>query len=212
MLREQWESLCGGPVALSAAALDRIIDAYSVPTRRYHGTRHVIAVVSRVNDLASQSLWTEQHESPIDVGSAVLAAWYHDVVYDSTKAGNEETSAQLAQRELAALNVDPAQVEHVAALVRMTAHHRPTDVAGALLADADLWTLGGEPEEYFAYGKLIRAEYQHVPESAWTTGRSTFIRSFLNRAHIFATPRGRHEREVQARRNLAAELAQLPSL
>ncbi len=210
-LREQWNELCSGPPPLVESTLDAILASYAAPTRRYHGTKHVIAVVERVNDLAKQPLWSDPSEASIDVSSAVLAAWYHDVVYDSMLPGNEEASAVRAQQELSQLDIDPAQVEHVAALVRMTAHHRPTDVAGALLADADLWTLGGAPEEYFAYGKLIRMEYQHVPEPAWISGRGTFIRSFLNRAHIFATPRGRHERESQARLNLEAELARLPS-
>jgi predicted metal-dependent HD superfamily phosphohydrolase len=208
-LRDQWGEICRAEPERCLAVLDQIIAAYSGPTRQYHGLAHVIGVVERVNELAQEDLWSDPIQAAEDAEIAVLAAWFHDVVYDSLRGDNEAASAAQARRDLTLLELDAQRVEQVAQLVEMTAHHHPTDRAGALVADADLWTLGGEPAEYFAYGSLIRAEYAHVPDDLWVLGRGRFIRSFLARPHIFTTPRGRSEREPQARHNLETELALL---
>ena len=77
-------------------------------------------------------------------GTAVLlAAWFHDAVYDG-QADDEERSARLAESGRSA--ADPL-CDEVARLVRLTASHRPADDdhAGQLLCDADLGDPGRGP-------------------------------------------------------------------
>ncbi len=205
----QWQRICGVHSQESQRVLNSVVAAYREPTRRYHGLAHVLGVVSRINELALQPLWSDPQDAADDVNAAVMAAWFHDVVYDAQKSDNEAASAERASADLLGLGLPLAFVAKVADLVRMTIEHRPTDPAGALLADADLWTLGGDEVDYFTYGDLIRLEYAHVPEQAWRSGRAAFIQLFLSRDHIFNTPRGQVEREAQARRNLLAEFEML---
>ncbi len=208
-LGTQWEQICGVASQQSRRVLNSIVDSYSDSSRRYHGLGHVLGVVARVNDLAKQPLWTDTAQAAADKNAAVVAAWYHDVIYDPRSGGNEAASATRATEELHQLGLAPLFVAQVSDLVLMTIEHRPDTAAGALLADSDLWTLGGPKADYFAYGRLIRQEYAHVPDPAWRMGRSAFIEVFLGRDQIFNTPRGQAEREAQARRNLRAELASL---
>ncbi len=213
-LGTQWDRICGGPSEQSGRVHRSLVASYSEPSRRYHGLAHAVGVVTRVNDLAqsqptSHDGTTKVPVAAADLEAAVMAAWYHDVVYDPVVGGNEVASAERAMRELYGLGLAAPFVKQVSDLVLMTIEHRPTDTAGFILADADLWTLGGSEPDYFAYGDLIRQEYAHVPDPAWRRGRAAFIEIFLGRPHIFNTPRGRAERETQARRNLRSELSRL---
>jgi predicted metal-dependent HD superfamily phosphohydrolase len=169
--------------------------SYNESHRRYHNLNHVIAVVKRVTML--------RRENSSDIR---IAAWYHDVVYDPSSSSNEADSADRAVDELTTLRLDPTRIDRIASLINMTKHHHPATDDEAILADADLWTLGGSTQDYFTYGALIRQEYAHVSEDNWQTGRGNFITSFLARPAIFHTDTGRNEREDQARENLAAEL------
>jgi predicted metal-dependent HD superfamily phosphohydrolase len=197
-LCQQWESDLRDAPLLSANYFRDIVSSYNEPHRHYHDANHVIAVVKRVTALAALSIG--------NTADVRIAAWYHDVIYDPMSATNEADSAERAIEELTCLHLEPNRIERIAALVNMTKHHQPATTNEAVLADADLWTLGGSTADYFTYGALIRKEYAHVSDDDWRTGRSGFIETFLTRPHIFHTETGRNQREVQARENLAAEL------
>jgi predicted metal-dependent HD superfamily phosphohydrolase len=77
-----------------------------------------------------------------------------------------------------------------------------------MLADADLAVLGAEPAVYQAYVVGVRAEYGHLDDATWRTGRSAVLGSFLERDVIYLTPAMRPH-EPRARANLAAERASL---
>ena len=83
------------------------------------------------------------------------------------------------------------------------------DADAAVLFDADLAILGASPAEYQAYVTGVRAEYAHVDDAGWRTGRAAVLQTFLDRDPIYATPTMRADRERRARANLAAELAAL---
>ena len=74
---------------------DALVTAYSTG-RGYHDLRHLTEVLARIRELGE----AENTE-------VVLAAWYHDAVYDAS-GDNEELSAQLAETELATAPVDAA--------------------------------------------------------------------------------------------------------
>ncbi len=78
-----------------------------------------------------------------------------------------------------------------------------------MLIDADLSVLAADPAEYSAYAHSVRAEYDHVDEAHWVTGRSAVLRGFLEREHIFCTVYMRTVADARARANIAAELATL---
>jgi predicted metal-dependent HD superfamily phosphohydrolase len=186
--------------------LAELVDHYSEPHRRYHGLDHVVGVVRRVNDLLDEQTPTL---TPVTATNIRLAAWFHDAIYDATRHDNEDLSAELARNRCTASGRSARSVKSIVAMILMTKHHQPNGPAEAILADADLWTLGGSADEYFAYGKLIREEYAHVSDVDWRTGRGAFIARFSARHPLFHTVRGQEEREPQARANLAIELAML---
>jgi predicted metal-dependent HD superfamily phosphohydrolase len=195
-----WWTLDLGTGPASRDAFDRLLARYREPHRHYHTARHVALVLREVAALVDAV--------PADDAAAVrLAAFFHDAVYRPA-SDDEVASAALARRELAALGVPPTRVSAVARLVMSTEAHRPRSADEEVLCDADLAILAAPPAEYEAYAQGVRAEYRHVDDDTWRSGRGAVLEDFLRLEHIFSTAPMR-TREPRARANLEAELASL---
>ena len=99
-------------------------------------------------------------------------------------------------------------------LVQLTAGHTvdAADRSGAVLVDADLWILSAPADRYDRYVADVRAEYAHVPDDAWRTGRGQVLDRFLAAAeagdlYTAGPPDDRAARRARAVENLARERA-----
>ena len=175
--------------------------AYADPARGYHDTLHLREVLERLDELGAAG------------PAVVLAAWFHDGVYDG-RPGDEERSARWAERALPEAGVDPETVDEVARLVRLTEQHRPTagDDAGELLSDADLGILAADPDRYADYVATVRREYAHVPDDQFAGGRAALLRDLLAKPTLFHTAYARTHWEERARANVARELVELDAV
>ena len=184
--------------------LDGLLSRHREKQRRYHTATHVASVIRHIEELAV----TEYAEHLDEV---VAAAFYHDAVYEPIHRANERASARLARRDLTTLGWSGERTERVAALIEATAHGESTTPVGdtAILLDADLAILGSDPAAYSIYVAGVRAEFRHVDDDEWRTGRASVVQGFVDRAAIYSTPTARGMWEQRARENLAAELAEL---
>ena len=177
---------------------ENLITRYSEPHRHYHTTKHLLHVLTMIDQLA------DDH----DVFLVQLAAWFHDAVYaiPPGQISNEEASARLALRELSRVGLEQEDLNQVARLVRLTETHLPgpRDPEGELLCDADLAILASEPADYAAYVAAVREEYAQVPEEQFLAGRLAVLTELSDR-EIFRTTKGRQLSDA-ARANLSAEL------
>lgn len=210
-LRRVWHRVVGPG---HDTALEHLLGRHREPHRRYHTATHVMWVCRHVDELVTEQPVAEQPvaEQPVADALAVLAAaLFHDAVHDPTSSTNEAASAALAARVLDDIGWAPERCAEVARLVELTATHHTTadDTAGAVLLDADLAILGADAGAYAAYLAGVRAEYGHVDDAGWRTGRAAVLHHFLSRDAIYATPTMRRQREHRARANLSAELATL---
>jgi predicted metal-dependent HD superfamily phosphohydrolase len=182
---------------------DDLLAAYGSSDRGHHDLRHLTEVLDALDELA-------EHE-PYERVPVLLAAWFHDAVYDGNR-DDEERSAAWALTALPSAGCDAALATEVARLVGVTAHHRPTrgDVDAAVLSDADLSVLAAGPDRYAEYVAGVRAEYAHVPDDAFALGRAAVLTSLAD-GPLFHTAHGRERWESRARANLARELASLRS-
>ncbi|MFJ6028049.1 DUF4031 domain-containing protein [Pseudarthrobacter sp. NPDC092424] len=195
-LLNRWNTILPGHDALFLDLLDR----WSEDHRHYHGCTHLLSV------LESLDLLTDPAEPPRTV---LLAAWFHDAVYRGIAGQDEEESARLAEERLTAAGLPEGEVAEVARLVRLTSDHRPGpgDDDGALLCDADLSVLGGEPDEYSRYVAAVRKDYAHIGDADFAAGRAAVVRRLLELEPLFHTARARELWLSAARRNLQGELA-----
>lgn len=139
-----------------------------------------------------------------------LAIWFHDAVYDTHAADNEERSAEWAQSWLKQANAPNALLSSVRQLVIATKSH---DVKlhpdAPLLVDIDLTILGQPPERFWRYEKQIRAEYSWVEPAIFATKRSEILERFLARPRIYSSDLFFNRLEAQARENLRASIQRL---
>ncbi len=204
---ERWDAALD---ALGAFRGDRfatfadLVARHDQPNRYHHDFDHASEVVDAVLSL---------HRRGDDWAPAVLAAWYHDAVYDPTAGpgANEGASAIVATEALRALGATRTAVGTVARLICLTASHEPdpSDRIGTVLCDADLSVLGAPESRYDRYVADVRAEYAHVDDAAWRDGRRAVLRGFLDRPQLFLTSEGRQRWESPARTNISRELASL---
>ncbi|MGN6782498.1 MAG: HD domain-containing protein [Marmoricola sp.] len=175
---------------------DHLLAAYGTD-RGYHDVRHLSEVLARVVELGYG-----------DDPAVLLAAWFHDAVYDGA-ADDEERSARWAEEALA--DDDTVDGAEVARLVRLTATHGPAsdDVRAQVLCDADLAILGADAARYAEYVADVRRDFAHLDDATFTTGRIAVLADLLARPRLFGTEQGRRRWEDAARRNLREELSAL---
>lgn len=216
IVHDAWQRVAG---ASAPQQLVRLLRQYSEPHRHYHTLAHLAAVLTAIHDIATH---TPAAQAATDPDAVVLAALFHDAIYDPTSVHNEADSAELAHACAHQLGWPAPRCTLVAALVMATAGHvapapadsnAPVDAVpnhdAALLLDADLAILAASPHQYRAYAEAVRREYAHVTDAQWRVGRAAVLRGFLGRSAIFHTAHMRPEAEAAARANLSRELESL---
>ncbi|HEX4977353.1 MAG TPA: hypothetical protein VFV40_05755 [Nocardioides sp.] len=196
------------PLTQGYGVRDRLLAAYADPRRGHHDLRHLAEVLDHLDVLLDEPVGPGTAE--VDPDAVRLAAWFHDAVYDG-RPDDEERSARLAREALTDAGVEPAVVDEVVRLVRLTATHDPGDGdrAGAVLSDADLAVLAAEPGRYAEYVSGVRREYLHVPDAEFRRGRAEVLRGLLAAPALFRTATGRRLWEERARANVERELGAL---
>src|SRR5262249_45039432 len=150
---------------------------------------HAMQVATTVESLGSNA----EH-----LDAVRLAAWLHDVIYDSRASDNEERSARYAEQLCQELSIPKGSL--VGSLILKTkTHDAGRDADALVLIDADLAILGANETEYRNYAQNIRREYAWVPELAYRDGRRKVLHRLLERPSIYYFLRHLEER---ARRNL----------
>lgn len=194
--------LADWPLPGARALGAQLVASYAHPDRGYHDSRHLAEVLGRLRELSAQG-------EGFDLMAVVLAAWFHDSVYDG-QPDAERRSAAWAAEALPTL-VEPALVEEVVRLVLVTEHHRPADddPNGCALSDADLAILAAPAERYAEYVAAVRREYAHVADADFAAGRAAVLRDLLAKPHLFHTAHARSSWEATARANVERELVDL---
>ena len=180
----------------------QLVASYAHPDRGYHDSRHLAEVLERVHELSV-------HHEQFDLMAVLLAAWFHDSVYDA-QPDAEKRSAAWAAEALPTL-VEPSMVDEVVRLVLVTEHHKPgdDDANGCALSDADLAILAAGPERYAEYVTAVRREWAHLADADFAAGRAAILRDLLTKPHLFQTAYAREHWESAARANVEAELLTL---
>lgn len=189
-LTARWQRLAStwgaAPEVVDAVYRD-LVTRYGEPHRRYHTLEHIAEVLAVVDEL--------------DGGVEVeCAAWLHDVIYDVRAVDSEARSAGYAGDVLAQLRAPEDTIKEVQRLIELSATHAVVggDKNGAVFTEADLAILMSPPDRYDRYVRDVRAEYAHVDDDGWRTGRRAVLESLLS----IVT-------DERARSNLARELATL---
>src|SRR5919108_136559 len=117
------------PAHLTEDLREDLLARWSESHRKHHTVTHLHETLDAIGVLADGGV-------EFDREAVELAGWFHDAIYEIGRDDNEDRSAALARKLLAASPI----CEEVARLVLVTKTHKPADddVNGAVLSDADL--------------------------------------------------------------------------
>jgi len=194
-LKNRWLQFAKINILPQAERIWECLDTlYNEDTRHYHNLEHISDCLEKLDT------W------PIEIphkNAVELAIWFHDVIYDSQRADNEESSAALATH---LLRGHPLEAE-AGALILATRHKETQGMqAEEVLCDIDLSILGAMSEgKYMSYAKKIRQEYAWVPDDEYCEARTRVLGNFLNREELYQTPYAKGRWGKQARINIKKE-------
>ncbi|MBA4389098.1 MAG: N-methyl-D-aspartate receptor NMDAR2C subunit [Verrucomicrobia bacterium] len=144
----------------------------------------------------------------INPAAIEAAIWFHDAIYNSKASDNEEKSASVAVRMLAAMGVRSKLCQDVRKLILHTKHAGvPRTGDGKIMVDVDLAILGSAPAVFSRYEKAIRKEYGWVEESVFWPKRAEFLQTLLSRKRIYVTDFFFKRYEARARKNMSQSIA-----
>lgn len=203
-IRQIWPMLIE-PYSLSkyqsSELLNELLDAYSGPSRHYHGLDHINYMLALCNE----------HKENLKRPELVLwAILFHDVIYSSTKKDNELQSAELAKTRLTTIGLNKEDIDEVFEMIMATKSHQFNSNKDInYLLDFDLAILGSDLESYQTYAGNVRKEYKIYPKLVYNPGRKKALKAFVDRPFIYQTEFFRSQLEQTARDNIAWEIQSL---
>jgi predicted metal-dependent HD superfamily phosphohydrolase len=185
-------------------AFNRLVAAYSTPNRYYHTLEHIDRLLSTIQILQGYTN---------NLPAVQLAAWFHDVVYDSQAQDNEERSTEYAFELLSNLGIPKSTITTVTHLILNTKNHQAAvnDYDSQVLIDADLAIFATNTVQYGEYAHAIRQEHAWVSDEKYIRGRQQVLERFLLRSRIYFTPLMLEFAEPCARGNIQGEIQSLLS-
>ncbi len=198
-LQDRWQEFARRCDLPSAEEIwDAISTLYSSEERPYHNLHYIHDCFEK---------WDAWPQRPVgmDADMIELSIWFHDIIYDSRRADNEEASAALLSHFIKDHPLCPETV----ALILSTKYR---DTAGMrceeILSDIDLSILGAPAEKYQRYARAIRQEYHWSLDENFAEKRKFVLQNFVNRDWIFHTPHARQLWQIQAHANIKWEIEQ----
>ena len=196
---------------------ESLLQAWEQPHRAYHHSGHLSQMLTDLDRLYAHR--AQAGSTPL---ALILAAWFHDAVYEGAPGEDERRSEQLAGTSLeplvAAGLLSTDELQMVSLLVHATATHELPESAELpagyevtdieFFLDADMAILAADSVRYRRYLHGVRSEYSHFDDEAFRTGRTTFLRSILGRKRIFLSEEALQLWEEPAQANLRAELSE----
>ena len=156
----------------SPSLADELAMRWAELHRFWHGPDHLRAMLRSFEDEPDSTARE----------TLLLAALYHDAIYDSLRADNEEASAEL----LLAHAADPAHpvVRRAVEITRASKwNDAPADALTRRFWEADCSPLAPDyplPER-IAYEKAVFREYQFAPWTVYSEKRGEFLRNWAQR-------------------------------
>lgn len=210
------EKVPGGFQQQVAELGESLLQAWEQSHRAYHHSGHLSQMLAELDRLYAHRA---QGATPL---ALVLAAWFHDAVYEGAPDEDERRSEQLAVTSLeplvAAGLLSADELQMVRLLVGATATHELPESAELpagyavtdieFFLDADMAILAADSARYRRYLRGVRSEYSHFDDEAFRAGRTTFLRSILERERIFLSEQALPLWEEPARTNLRSELTE----
>lgn len=141
--------------------------------RFYHNTNHLIQILQDIehNIHFNECNLYEKH-------ALLLAAFFHDVVYDPKKDDNEDKSIKLFI--ISFKGKDIKMIDTVCDLIEVTKHRkRPIKKLERIMWDSDNAGFKRGYDHLLKSEKLIQKEYSYLPKEKFREGKIKFLETNL---------------------------------
>ncbi len=153
---------------MSDQAVSRVAQGWREKHRYYHNEAHLQFLVGRVEEQYREGKLKEN-----DRDILLMAAFFHDVVYDPMAHDNEEQSARL----LDGATQHPDR-EAIKTIILDTKHHVPSGELSALFSGWDMAVVSDSTlQELMVWERAIFKEYQFADYGLYKTSRIAFLES-----------------------------------
>ena len=164
-----------GLYGIKGKLLQEIVNCWNQPHRHYHTMEHLNHLVGLVYD---DPQW-QQHDDQL----LVLAAVYHDVVYDIARNDNEEQSASFFDISVSSKYIQDSDRQLVKAMIMATSAH--TEYYGTHIVREfvryDLYPLlKFSKADMVRYEQQVFKEYQRYSVKEYVTGRVGVLSKFYD--------------------------------
>ena len=184
-------------MVFAGTVFDALAEYYREPHRYYHTGGHINDCLSRMDSAEAELGRSDGVE---------LAIWFHDVIYQSGAADNEQLSAEWFAEKAAGV-FPPELVRRVEGYIMSTIHREPpVDEEAKFVVDVDLSGLGMPRPMFQRDGDNIRREFAHLSDAEFSRGQGGFLQKLLDRDRIFLTSFFHDLCETRARRNISEVL------
>lgn len=203
-LRETWKGLLSRYTSKSRLINEfwaEVEASYTQDNRHYHNLAHLEYMFEK------EAMFRSSLSDP-DI--MMFSIFYHDIVHSTHSQSNEQKSAEVAKDRLIRLGLSVEQIKRCYNQITATkTHNESSEKDTNFLLDFDLAILGEKPEQYQDYAEKIREEYSVYPDFIYNRGRRRVLEHFLEMDRIYKTKEFYSKYEIQARKNLAEEIARL---
>ncbi len=156
----------------------------------YHNIAHTLDVLKQAVIIAEESGIT----NPEDLLLLKVGALYHDTGFLNLYTGHEESSCEIAQKELPAFGFSESQIDKICGMIRATKiPQKPQTVLEQIICDADLDYLGRH--DFFSIGNGLYNEFIHQKivsnELEWNQLQVRFLENHSYFMHITKQKRDR---------------------
>lgn len=150
--------------------LDLIAQSWQESHRYYHNEEHLAFLIQQI-----ERVFAEGEVNEMQKNALLMAAYFHDIVYDPTRQDNEEKSAEFFTQ----LSNNQLFSENIKQIILETKTHRPSEKLSKIFSDLDMWIISHSSFlELLDYEYKIFKEFQFFDYSVYKTVRINLLKQF----------------------------------
>ena len=156
---------------ISPEIITELPKRWSERHRHYHALHHLIQILQ---DIEKSAWFTEL--SLVDKHALLLAAFFHDIIYDPKRTDNEDKSIEYFLNSYISRDIKLMYV--VRNLIEVTKYRkRPFGKLEKIFWEADNAGFRKGFSHLMKNEKLLQKEFAHVPREKYKKGKIEFIKS-----------------------------------
>jgi pantetheine-phosphate adenylyltransferase len=164
---------------------EELIRRWSEPHRHFHTLDHLNDVLRKI-----YTLYKNQKTKLRELHSLIIAAVFHDIIYDPKRTDNEEKSAALLEErrpkekslKLSSLNSDLI-IQTAKKIILDTKTHSAKSGIEKIFNDIDCSVMDGDLSELLDWEKKIYKEYSYVGFEKYKKSRIEFLENVIAKGH-----------------------------